>query len=818
MVSIVQYLFYAVRIVWQEKMPPTRRRTAECYWLVEVRFCHDMGAIYRVGVFILQFPAAGKSIAGFSDGNFPAGIIVQDSLSPRIVLAAAAADVHFKPVGEFRSLAQRRTIALHFRAAKVLLDALSVRFADIYSFFQNGFLWKYIDKNMVFGTVVWDDPMIAEYLGTLCCIYRFTVHGKRYRTRNTIFAVPFPKDGNNGVVCGKYDITDLILVVDAVRVIEMADKNIVFRFLHLNVVYKDAFKALASLVHACHIQNSLDQILDSSGCHGIQRTAGPQVNTILDNAAFTNSVKAGIGHADKLHTKGGFVAFGINVIDGKIEGVKTDTFGNLTKPRPTTGIPFCHEFTSETLRSLLRQTLPFFDIAAFFDGRNCIADGSEKIALVLFLIPSGFVHELLKESCIAQILGGNGSRYFGRIRNCYRSVEVFSDILFVLQPLAELRKRIELIQRKLDFRARLFRGFSDKDACVDFLDFSFYKNGYLQNLEKIREDEKFYDAYSEKTWEHMEINGEIYGIPSYSYEGNGLYYVFNQQYLDKYNVDISQVTGDLQTLYPILTELSEKEKDNKAFVPLHSYEYMIYAPEYTEILDTIRVKEGMEKPIAENLLNNEQVKESVLLLNEFHKNGLLKEGSANTLANGNFFVMLMYADDPELLQEYFDTICEENNKKPLSLKYVKIGEHYPPHRTGGMNSVLKGGNTEKAIDLLKRTVTDEEISNLLKYGTEEMEETPAMLQWMFGNDQWSKEKNAVKESLIAGFQFDGRVYKEQIDQLSQIYYSYSELFRGLSENPQEDYEKMMQEMEAAGINAITEEVNNQLDQWYNTVR
>ena len=30
--------------------------------------------------------------------------------------------------------------------------------------------------------------------------------------------------------------------------------------------------------------------------------------------------------------------------------------------------------------------------------------------------------------------------------------------------------------------------------------------------------------------------------------------------------------------------------------------------------------------------------------------------------------------------------------------------------------------------------------------------------------------------------------------------------------------KMMQEMEVAGINAITEEVNNQLDQWYNTVR
>ena len=62
-----------------------------------------------------------------------------------------------------------------------------------------------------------------------------------------------------------------------------------------------------------------------------------------------------------------------------------------------------------------------------------------------------------------------------------------------------------------------------------------------------------------------------------------------------------------------MIEYIEKEKDNKAFVPLHSYEYMIYAPEYTEILDTIRVKEGMEKPIAENLLNNEQVKESVIV-------------------------------------------------------------------------------------------------------------------------------------------------------------------------------------------------------------
>ena len=348
--------------------------------------------------------------------------------------------------------------------------------------------------------------------------------------------------------------------------------------------------------------------------------------------------------------------------------------------------------------------------------------------------------------------------------------------------------------------------------------YTFYKNNYLRKLTSDEIGRKLYGEYSEATWKTMQINGDIYGIPAYSNEGNGLYYVLNNNILDKYHLDISDITEDLKSLSPMLEYVAEQEKENTSFVPILPYEYMIYAPGYTELLDVIRIKEQEEISRAENILENEQIRNSVLILNEFYKNGYLREASESTIVNGNFFINIMYADASELLQEYFDSLCKDAGKPVLKLKFVKIGEHYTTYRTGGMNSVLKGGNTEKAIDLLKRTVTDEEISNLLKYGTEEMEETPAMLQWMFGNDQWSKEKNAVKESLIAGFQFDGRVYKEQIDQLSQIYYSYSELFRGLSENPQEDYEKMMQEMEAAGINAITEEVNNQLDQWYNTVR
>lgn len=63
--------------------------------------------------------------------------------------------------------------------------------------------------------------------------------------------------------------------------------------------------------------------------------------------------------------------------------------------------------------------------------------------------------------------------------------------------------------------------------------YDFYKKGYLADCSKIKEDKEFYAAYPEQTWKNMEIDGAVYGVPAYCNAGNGLYYVFNQAYLDK---------------------------------------------------------------------------------------------------------------------------------------------------------------------------------------------------------------------------------------------------------------------------------------------
>ena len=68
----------------------------------------------------------------------------------------------------------------------------------------------------------------------------------------------------------------------------------------------------------------------------------------------------------------------------------------------------------------------------------------------------------------------------------------------------------------------------------------------LDRLAKSRDQSKN-GEYSEAAWKTMQINGDIYGIPAYSNEGNGLYYVLNNNILDKYHLDISDITEDLKS-------------------------------------------------------------------------------------------------------------------------------------------------------------------------------------------------------------------------------------------------------------------------------
>ena len=130
-----------------------------------------------------------------------------------------------------------------------------------------------------------------------------------------------------------------------------------------------------------------------------------------------------------------------------------------------------------------------------------------------------------------------------------------------------------------------------------------------------------------------------------------------------------------------------------------------------------------------------------------------------------------------------------------------------------MNCVLKGENEEQALELLKLTVTDEELSHLLKYGNENVPNVPLMMKWLFGNDSFDIEKKEDTCSKIAGFQFDGSTYKKEIDGISEVFYQYSNLFRGFSEDVEGDYENLLNALREKGVNDVLADVNRQLEEW-----
>ena len=87
------------------------------------------------------------------------------------------------------------------------------------------------------------------------------------------------------------------------------------------------------------------------------------------------------------------------------------------------------------------------------------------------------------------------------------------------------------------------------------------------------------------------------------------------------------------------------------------------------------------------------------------------------------------------------------------------------------------------------------------------------MKWLFGNDSFDIEKKEDPCSKIAGFQFDGSTYKKEIDGISEVFYQYSNLFRGFSEDVEGDYENLLNALREKGVNDVLADVNRQLEEW-----
>ena len=77
-------------------------------------------------------------------------------------------------------------------------------------------------------------------------------------------------------------------------------------------------------------------------------------------------------------------------------------------------------------------------------------------------------------------------------------------------------------------------------SLVGYMDFyeEAVRSGLLEPLDSYLEsDQEFSEIYPERIWNVMRVNGTVYGLLN-TWENFKQYYVFNEKYLDKYDITV----------------------------------------------------------------------------------------------------------------------------------------------------------------------------------------------------------------------------------------------------------------------------------------
>lgn len=100
--------------------------------------------------------------------------------------------------------------------------------------------------------------------------------------------------------------------------------------------------------------------------------------------------------------------------------------------------------------------------------------------------------------------------------------------------------------------------------------------GALMDITDLLKDNasELYDMIPEDYWKAVEVNGKIYGVPTYKDSSLSEYFVWDQDIADKYNIDVNSVT-DFNTLYDALKTVKEGEGGSPYFMSKNGANFLL---------------------------------------------------------------------------------------------------------------------------------------------------------------------------------------------------------------------------------------------------
>lgn len=343
------------------------------------------------------------------------------------------------------------------------------------------------------------------------------------------------------------------------------------------------------------------------------------------------------------------------------------------------------------------------------------------------------------------------------------------------------------------------------------------------------------------------VNGKLYAIPVYGNAWAQQRLTFNDQYVKKYNLDISKVDGSYASATDVLKQFHEKEPNIAAFAigqSFHASANFDYPlgkdyPFAVSLSDT-----GAPKII--NQYDTDELKTALKTLREWYQEGLIPTDAATNTTGypleGNTWFMREETQGPV---DYGDTIL--NNAAGQSITSRPLNEPLKTTSQAQMANFVVSNtskNKEKSVEFLNLLNTDPELLNGLVWGVEgkAWEKTDGdkiklldgykpnqhMGAWNTGNnmilyvqdtitDDMIKTRDesieTAKESPILGFNVKTDNFKTELTNIMNIMNRYATGLNSGSIDLDENLPKLMDELKQAGWDKAQADMQKQLDEF-----
>lgn len=348
------------------------------------------------------------------------------------------------------------------------------------------------------------------------------------------------------------------------------------------------------------------------------------------------------------------------------------------------------------------------------------------------------------------------------------------------------------------------------------------------------------NSLPENVWDTYRVNGKQYTVLSAGFLPTKIVYIWDTELAKKYDVHPEEWSGAIWEYEDELLRVCEGEKGKGTFVTVEGARlYSQYLEGMTQVLGLCYpfvIRETDEVPYAELLYETPEYQEYLTGMQKLFEKGIYNPDIEEQLDSDVTSFLKIETDFKTKdaytawqTSDFWDTHeLKEIWRKPLWRLSVCAQE------TG---ITVESEHPEEAFSLLCKLYEDADLINALMWGQEGIQyevrdntaEKPVSGGYIpalyvgnnflayaeVGQDKNKKELypkllKECKNSKINGFEFSGKAFEEELQQLSQIYFKWVEKSGKdvLTEN-----EARIQEYKKAGADQIIEDWNRQYLEW-----